>query len=199
MEGGQAGALDETTTAHGAVHANLACSACHVQSVISCYNCHFDSMVAGAGKRFLGASQGFKMLMNFRDEVYPATFQSLVHEQQPFYVIAPYYAHSITSEPLCADCHGAAAAVEYGDSGMITVATFADGAVEGLTGTIPVPPDYDIAMQFAFVDYTGDADTPIDDTDPALWELLDTDSLTTQMPFGEPLTAGQVESLQREY
>ena len=51
---------------------------------------------------------------------------------------------------------------------MITVATFADGAVEGLPGVIPVPPDYDTAMPFDFVDYTGEADTPIDETNPAL-------------------------------
>ena len=81
------------------------------------------------------------MLMNFRGKIYPATFQSLVHEQQPFYVIAPYYAHTITNEPQCDDCHGATAATEYGDSGVITVATFVDGAVEGPTGVIPIPTD----------------------------------------------------------
>jgi len=195
VEGGQAGAINDTTLAHGALHSNVSCSGCHVQSVISCYNCHFDSMVAGAGKRFLGASRDFKMLMNFRGKVYPATFQSLVHEQQPFHVIAPYYAHSITNEPQCGDCHGAAAAVEYAESGMITVARFVDGAVQGPTGIIPIPPDYDTAMQFDFVDYTGDPTTPIDETNPELWELLDVGPPMTQMLFGEPLTVDQLEAL----
>ena len=57
--------------------------------------------------------------------------------------------------------------MEYGDTGMITVATFADGAVEGPPSVIPVPPNYDTAMPFDFVNYTGEADTPDDETDPA--------------------------------
>jgi hypothetical protein len=196
-EDGIAGA-PSSNTAH-IVHSDtgkLDCSACHVKSVVSCYSCHFESEVAGAGKRFFAPPRrDFKFLMNFRDKVYPASFQSLVYQGQSFYVLAPYYAHSVTSEVSCSDCHANAAVTEYGDEGTITVTKYVDGALQGPSGVIPVPPDWETALLLDFLDYTGDPTTPIPETDPALWQFLKTGADLTQMLFGEPLTEQQMQKL----
>ena len=199
-EGGQGGAIDDTTLAHGAIHANLGCSACHVQSVISCYNCHFDTQVAGAGKRFFSPpNQGFKMLVQRDGKITTATFQSLVYEGQSFYTIAPYYAHSIyrpDPSTVCNDCHASAAAAEYNETGMITVADWDHeaGQLVGPTGVIPIPPDWRTALQFDYLDYT--AEDLSAETDPAAWEFLRADTNLNQMLFAEPLTEEQMAAFQ---
>lgn len=185
-----------SNNAHTTHMETVHCSACHVESVISCYNCHFETEVAGTGKRFFTPPRtGFKLLINFNDKVYPATFQSLVYEGNSFYAIAPYYAHSITSEVDCDDCHASTALDEYVTSGEITVTSFSDGTLTGPTGVIPVPPDWQTALLFDFLDWTGDPTTPIADTDPTLWEFLEATPDGTQMLFGEPLTAEQIDAL----
>gem|GEM_PF-1019477 len=198
IEDGQAGA-PPTNSAH-TIHANtVECSACHVQSVITCYNCHFESEVAGAGKRFFSPPRtGFKFLVNRNGKVNTATFQALVYEGQTFYVIAPYYAHGITASPRCDSCHNNAAAQEYAVTGVMTVTQWdaATGTLTGPTGTIPVPPDWITALRFDFLDYTGDPATPIAETDPTLWQFLKTEADLTQMLFAEPLTQEQIERLE---
>lgn len=186
-----------TNTAHAIHSATVACAACHVQSVITCYNCHFDTQVAGAGRRPYGSPRGgFKMLVNFREKVYPATFQSLVHEGETFYVIAPYFAHTITSEVNCDDCHSGDALAEYDETGIMTVAQFGmDGALEGPTGVIPIPPDWTTALKIDFVDYAGEVTDPIEPFDPDDWQFIKNAPDLTQMLYGEPLTAEQLESL----
>ncbi|MFQ5665341.1 MAG: cytochrome c3 family protein [Candidatus Binatia bacterium] len=192
---GEAGPIP-TNTAH-TIHADkVDCSACHVQSVVSCRNCHFESEVAGAGKRFFGPpAKDFKMLLNFRGKVYPATFQSLVFQGESFYVLAPYYAHTVTPSVACDDCHDNAAIREYRANGEITVTKYADGELQGPTGVIPIPPDWRTALQFDFLDYLGDPTTPIADTDPVLWQFLKTGADLNQMPYGTPLTTEQMNAL----
>jgi hypothetical protein len=193
---------DTSIAAHALHNATVDCSACHVQTVVACYSCHFESEVAGAGKRFFTPPlTGFKMLMQFRGEVQTATFQALTYEDDAFYVIAPYYAHTVTADVNCDDCHSSAAIDEYNASGTITVASWTPGAegeagtLTGPSGVIPIPPDWETALQWDFVTYTGDPTTPIPDTDPTLWELLEDDEVTTQMLYGEPLTADQMSAL----
>jgi predicted CXXCH cytochrome family protein len=192
-DGGQAGPVPPNT-AHSVHASSLDCSACHVQSTIACYNCHFDSEVAGAGKRFFAPPrQDFKFLLNFRGKVFPATFQALVFEQQSFYALAPYYAHTVTSSVRCEDCHGNAAITQYKDDGEITVTAYVDGELQGPSGVIPVPPDWETALLFDFLDYGGDASDP--ETDPALWQFLKSGADGTQLLYGEPLTQQQLDKL----
>ncbi|MEA3278961.1 MAG: hypothetical protein U9Q81_27445 [Pseudomonadota bacterium] len=101
------------------------CAACHAESVISCDSCHFDTEVAGAGKRYYRQipQTGFKLLLNHHGKVRTASYQSLTWgtsdldtsgepagedvEDVAFYVLAPYSTHTITeAENLrCRDCH----------------------------------------------------------------------------------------------
>ena len=194
-EGGIAGVVP-TNTAHSIHSEKLDCAACHVQSVSTCYNCHLETIVAGAGKRFFGPPRtGFKMLMNYKGKVTTATFQALVNKGKSFYVIAPFFGHSIGSSPACDDCHDSPALNEYNDTGTITVTRWDAGqkTLIGPTGVIPIPPDWQTAIKMDFLDYTGDPADP--NTDASLWTFLKTGADMTQMPFGSPLTDEQMQKL----
>jgi hypothetical protein len=87
------------------------CSACHVQSVLACDSCHFDTEIALPGtKRFYAQAPrtGFKFLMNKDGKVRTATYQSLTwNNDTAFYAMAPYVSHTITTGAAveCEDCH----------------------------------------------------------------------------------------------
>jgi hypothetical protein len=194
------GNYDPTSFAHQLHAANVDCAACHVQTVTTCYACHWESEQAGAGKRFFGGPRGdFKYLV--RDEetglVTTGTMQSLTYDGQSFYVIAPFYGHSITDSPLCGDCHGSAAANEYAQTGSIRVTTWDEGAksLTGPSGVIPIPEDFSTALIFDWVTYSGDPSTPVAETDPNDWTFLKDTTDLTQMLFGLPLTADQMDAL----
>ncbi len=203
-EGGSAVAPPTSVTEHATHLENIDCSACHMQSVIACYNCHFESQLAGAGKRAFTKSHDYIMLANRNGKVHGATFQSLVFEQNTFAVVVPYYAHTITNQGrTCNQCHAnfggdVPAITEYNNTGTITVTTWDETAavaerLSGPTGIIPVPEDWATAFQFAWLDYTGDPTTPIPDTDATLWVSLENGpAATTQMLFATPLTDAQM-------
>ena len=205
VEGGSAVPPSATNMFHTLHGDALHCSACHVASVSSCYNCHFESEVAHTGKRFFGQAPrtGFKMLMNYEGKVHTATFQTLSHEGQTFLTIAPFFGHSVTKEGImCDDCHGNAAVTEYNDTGQIVVTRWdpeAEGTdrLIGPTGVIPIPPDWETALQFDFLDYTGEATDPINrDDNLPLWDFLKTGADGQHAPFGEPLTVDQMNALE---
>jgi len=196
-------------TFHSLHQDKLHCSACHVKSVSTCYSCHFESEVAETGKRFFNQTPrfGFKMLMNYKGKVYPAAFQSLVNDGKSFVAIAPFYAHSITKDGItCGDCHrqggsGNANVEEYKNTGKIVVtswnaaATGADRLV-GPTGVIPITQDWKTALEFAHVDYTGNATDPIDkDANLPLWDFLKNTTDGSHIVFGSPLTQAQMDAL----
>jgi hypothetical protein len=147
------------------------------------------------------------LLVNRDGMVHPATFMTLVYEQNTFNVVAPYYAHSISETGrTCSDCHAnfggdIPAITEYNATGTMTLTTWddtAEGAARliGPAGIIPVPEDWAAAFQFAWLDYTGDPTTPVPDTDPALWVNIENGAAgTTQMLFATPLTDAQMGSL----
>ena len=207
-DAGTATAPPTSVTEHTTHLDSIHCSACHMQSVISCYNCHFDSEIAGGGKRAFTKQKDYLLLINRNDKVHGATFQSLVFEQnKTFAAIAPYYAHTITADGrTCTACHAnfggdVAAISEYNDTGTITLTTWDDAAegaarLTGPAGVIPVPLDWATAFQFAWLDYTGDAATPVADTDPTLWVNFENGpSQATQMLFGTPLTDEQMSAM----
>lgn len=199
------------------------CSACHVQSVLACDSCHFDTEIALPGvKRFYAQSPrtGFKFLMNKEGKVRTATYQSLTWKNtDAFYVMAPYVAHTIASGEAvqCEDCHvyaqgqgkslqitgGNAALVQYLSEGRITVTKWiADtnpdddiyGALAGPSGVIPVPPDWAGALEFDHVYWTGSASDGLV-SGGAGWDYLKTGADRVQMPFGSPLSEIQIDKL----
>jgi len=144
----QVGVSARAVEFHAQHLATTDCSACHVQSVLACDSCHFDSQVQAEPKtRFYRQipQTGFKFLMNKDGKVRTATYQALTWgssdpeiDDVSFYVLAPYVAHSIGDgtgtgtgpKVTCEDCHvyeakdgsltGNAALISYLDTGRIT-------------------------------------------------------------------------------
>ena len=74
----------------------------------------------------------------------------------------------------------------------------AEGAnrLVGPTGVIPVPPDWQTALEFAFLDYTGDATDAISKEDNLpLWDFLKNTADGSHIVYGSPLTEAQMNAL----
>jgi len=189
-------------TAHDIHQAKLDCTACHTQSIITCYNCHFESIVKAHVKRFPGPLRDLLLLVRRKDtgKVYSANMQTLVYEGKSFVAIGPYRSHTITAEGReCDECHSNAAVKEYAEKGEITVTRWdaEQGKITGAQGVIPVPPDWQEALQFDFLDYTGDPTAR--ETDPTKWVFLKHGADMMQMLYAEPLTEEQIEKLSHKY
>jgi hypothetical protein len=198
---------DELTPEHagydphgGALH----CTTCHAQTVISCYNCHFESQVEAHVKRAKQPLHDFVILAN-RDKdgkVYPMTFQSLTYQGNAFTAFGPFTSHTITREGRgCSDCHfnmgGTNAAIqEYNDTGMLQFASWDDDTdvLSWIHGVVPMPADYETSFKMDFITYDGD---PSDPPGPSTnWSSIGKDTWDGhQMFFATPLTADQMAAL----
>jgi hypothetical protein len=119
-------AITSSVTPEHTFHlANIACSTCHMESVITCYGCHFDNEASDpadatilhakfASGKFGGTgAAAWRFLVNRvmpdgSTKIYPASMQSLVADRTAsnapgednagwtHAAIAPYYSHSIT-------------------------------------------------------------------------------------------------------
>ncbi|MBI2502838.1 MAG: T9SS type A sorting domain-containing protein [Candidatus Latescibacteria bacterium] len=182
----------------------LHCTACHGKSVVSCYNCHFESQVEAHVKRAKQPIHDFVLLVNrIKDnKVHPASFQSLSYEGKGFVAFGPYTPHTITSEGrVCADCHvnfgGQNAAIsEYNETGQIRFAWLnEDGSLGWLHGIVPMPEDYQRTFRMEFITFNGDPSTPAGQ-DNNNWSSLGKDTWDgSQMFFATPLTRAQMEKL----
>ncbi|MBM3287604.1 MAG: hypothetical protein FJY88_09700 [Candidatus Eisenbacteria bacterium] len=188
----------------------LHCSACHVKSVSSCYNCHFETEIVQEKKRFFEQKPrtGFKMLMNYEGKVHTATFQALVDvDGETFVALAPFFGHSITKADIaCGDCHlqdgaGNPRLQEYVDGGAISVTSWNAGGsgaerLVGPTGVIPVTSDWKTAFRFAFLDYIGEASDPINGpVNLPSWSYHKEEMDGGHIVYGSPLTQDQMDAL----
>jgi uncharacterized protein (TIGR03382 family) len=187
--------------AHTTHEKSLDCATCHTKSVISCNNCHFDSQVAGGGRRYYTpAVSGFAFLLRREGsgKVHTATMQTLINQDKTFVVLAPYGAHSVTKKArACGDCHDNANVRAYSGTGQMAVTQWDAGTskLRSATGVVPVPPDWQTALTFDFVTYTGDAANPV--TDPNAWAFAKSGTDLRQMLFAQPLTDEQMEKLKQ--
>jgi len=126
------------------------CSACHMTSAITCYNCHFDNEADVTGDilhaKFASAKFGgpgdkaWRFLVNRvtddqgTTKIFAGSMQSLMADVTAssapgedglgatFVAIGPYYSHSIQKNAItCEDCHASAAMQQYVDTGKIDV------------------------------------------------------------------------------
>lgn len=173
------------------VHAETVdCSSCHVQSVVSCYNCHFETELQLDRKVAYAQFRDWVFLMNRNGKVQAANLQAVMYGDHTFVALAPFYAHTISRNAReCLDCHGNAAVRDYLDDGVMDVAWWDEstGGLRHLQGVVPVPPDYRTALRFDFVDLDGPGGTA--------WSFLESGPDAIQILFGEPLTESQMESL----
>ena len=183
--------LDMTVTEHTMHSETLHCDACHLSTVITCYNCHFDSLLDEHVKRPIGPRQGFVLLLNDTriDKVRAGTYQSVIEGgDTTFIAFGPFHGHSITADGrTCDDCHDNDRITELNDTGKIVMTWWDDGAVPATiahtTGVIPFDPTF---LEFTFVDYDSGAGT---------WSPVGTELDQYQYEFCEPLTADQLADL----
>ncbi len=199
-----------SANAYHTVHnQKLDCAACHVRSVSSCYNCHFETEIVQDKKRFFGQGPrtGFKLLVNYNGKVTTGTFQALSYQGKTFLAVAPFFGHSITKDDIeCSDCHlfagqGNPNLVQLRDTGKITVTRWdptktGTARLIGPSGVIPVPENWKTALEFAFLTFNADPSTPINATgDLPFWDFLKTEKDGAHMPYGSPLTPAQINKM----
>jgi hypothetical protein len=182
----------------------LHCAACHTQSVISCYNCHFESQVESHLKRAKQPIKDFVILVN-RDKdgkVGTASFQSLTYKGDSWVAFAPYHAHTITSEGRkCADCHanlgGSIDAIDdYNQDGIIKFASWNanDSTLSWTKGVVPLPADYERSFRMDFITYDGNVDDPVGPSKN--WSAIGEDTWDGhQLFFATPMTKIQMAKL----
>jgi len=177
----------------------LDCSACHTQSVISCYNCHFESQVDAHLKRAKQMIKGFVLLVNKPNgKVGTASFQSLSYQGKTWAAFGPYTGHTITrSGRLCADCHNNAAIQEYNSTGQIYFAKWnsADSTLSNKQGAIPIPSDYKSTFKIDFITYNGLSSDAVVASKNWSKVNITPGQHDYQMLFATPLTAAQMSAL----
>jgi hypothetical protein len=165
------------------------CSTCHMQGMITCYNCHYQSALPEGESQLLKQVTNWIFLVNRDGKVHPANMHSLVYEGNKLLIIAPGYGHTIARNAVsgCDDCHGNAPTLDLDDDSVLVVAGFDDaGGVTTAEGFVPVPFNYETALLFDFLVYDADTET---------WSLLARGQDTTQFMFAEPLSDEQLERL----
>ncbi len=161
------------------------CDACHVESVITCYNCHFETLLDSHEKKAAAAFKDFVILMNGPDgRVRTGTYQSVKYEDKTFVAFGPYHGHTVTAAGrVCDDCHDSERIVELNDTGSIAMTWWDDGEGKVMhnTGVIPFAPDL---FTWQFVDLVDGE-----------WVQFSTDLTQYQYKFCEPLTPDQLSAL----
>jgi hypothetical protein len=186
----------------GALH----CSSCHMQTNLSCYNCHFDSQIEAHVKRAKQPITGFVILMNRAKDgkVHPATFQSLYHDTSggSWIAMAPNYTHSATKTlaRTCADCHqnlgGSIPAIEeYNAGNGIKFATWnsGDSTLSWKQGIVPLPVDYRESFKIDFITYEGNLSDPAGASKN--WTYAKSAADGFQLLYGAPLSTTQMDAL----
>lgn len=137
------------TTAHKIHNGRLDCNACHVRHVVSCSNCHFETLVNDK-KRVDMKLSGWTFLINYNGQVTAGTMQTYVlKDNKTFLMFAPQNSHSIMKEGRkCADCHGSDNA-KKAQSGSFILTWLENGELKQSKGVIPVAE----GVQYNFVPF----------------------------------------------
>lgn len=116
----------------------LECKACHIRRVVSCTNCHFDTIV-NEKKRVDIKLTDWVFLMNYNGKVTSANMQNFVASgDNTFLIFAPQNSHSIMRDAReCGDCHATEIVKEI-QGGKIRLTWFENGEVRNTKGVIPV-------------------------------------------------------------
>ena len=144
----QPGAMDtRCATCHGSISQTLShtvhggkvdCKACHERHVVSCTNCHFETVLK-ENKRISIPVSGWIFLMNYEGEVTSATMQTfVVSGPKTFLMFAPQHSHSIMRKGrACGECH-ASEIVRQVRKGEVNLMWLEKGEVKQTKGVIPV-------------------------------------------------------------
>ena len=176
---------------HEAHGSRVACATCHMQGLVSCYNCHFQTPLPEGQSEVLREVTSWMFLVNRNGKVHPANMQSMIYQGQRLLLISPAYSHTIARNAVsgCGDCHGSRHVRALADDSVLVVAEFDGvGGVRTAQGRIPVPFNYEKALVFDYLGY---------DPQTGGWEFLAHGQNVTQFLFAEPLTGEQLGRLSR--
>jgi hypothetical protein len=167
---------------------SLTCDTCHAKSVVTCYNCHFQTLLDSHQKKPAAAFKDFVILGNGSDgKVCAMSYQSVIYNGKGFAAFGPYHGHTITAEGrVCADCHDSPRMKELKEKGEIVMTWWDsdEGKVKHTTGVIPFVPD---KFKFQFVNLVD-----------GLWAPVDPSVIQMQHEFCTPLTEEQLKALGAE-
>lgn len=180
------------------------CTSCHARTVISCYNCHFESQVQTQLKRAKQTIHDFVILANRTKDgkVYPMSFQSLTYQGNAFTAFGPFTSHTISdSGRTCTECHvnfgGTNASIlEYNSTGLIRFARWnsADSTLSYKRKIVPMPADYRRSFKMDFLTYNGNVADPV--VPSKNWSYIGKDTWDGhQMFFATPLTKLQMKKM----
>ncbi|NWF51859.1 MAG: hypothetical protein HXY47_02125 [Nitrospirae bacterium] len=173
-----------STISHKVHRDRLDCKACHVRHVISCFNCHFDTLLK-EGKRVAIPLSGWVFLMNYNGKVTSANMQTfVVAENKTFLMFAPQNSHSIMKDGRkCDECH-ATDTVKKVREGKLSLTWFENNNLKNVKGVIPVVDG--VIYESVYQNYQDGKWIPIDN--PAL-------PLIHYAAFGEPLSKEQLKKM----
>ncbi|MEJ2613586.1 MAG: hypothetical protein P8Z35_01385 [Ignavibacteriaceae bacterium] len=172
------------TTSHTIHGNNLDCKACHVNKVVSCTNCHFETMVK-EGKRVAIPVSGWEFLMNYNNKVTSANMQTFVAPgNKTFMIFAPQFSHSVSKEgKKCEDCHNTPNDKEI-KKGVINLTWLDSNKVKQIYGVIPVVEG--VQYNTVFQNFENGNWTPIANPQAPKVQYVG---------FGTPLTKAQLNKL----
>jgi hypothetical protein len=126
------------STSHIIHGGKVDCKACHVRHVVSCTNCHFETLVK-EGKRVAIPVSDWLFLMNYDGKVTSANMQTfVVKDNKTFLMFAPQFSHSVIKEGRkCEECH-ATETVKQVQKGKVKLTWMENGELKHIHGVIPV-------------------------------------------------------------
>ena len=169
-------------TVHGD---KLDCKACHVRHVISCNNCHVETMLKEK-KRVAQSVSGWKFLMNYKGKVTSANMQTFVApENKTFMIFAPQFSHSVKKEgDKCEDCHGNDN-VKKVVGKEINLTWLENGTIVNTKGIIPVVDG--VTYNTSYQNHNNGVWTPIQNPEKPKLQYVG---------FGSPLSKEQLKKLE---
>jgi hypothetical protein len=172
------------STSHQIHKDKLECKACHVRHVVSCSNCHIETLVNDR-KRVDIKLSGWVFLMNYNGKVTSATTQTYVAQgNKTFIMFAPQNSHSIMKEgKKCGDCHGTEI-VKQVQNGRLKLTWLENNALKNVKGVIPVAEG--VTYECVYQDYKNGKWIPIENA-PA--------PLVHYTGYGTPLTKEQLNKM----
>lgn len=172
------------STSHKIHGDKLECKACHIRHVVSCQNCHFETII-NERKRVDIKVSGWTFLMNYEGKVTSANTQTfVVPGNKTFIMFAPQNSHSVMKQGRkCGDCHGTDI-VKQVQSGKVYLTWLENSELKNLKGVIPVVEgvDYDCVYQ----DYKDGKWIPIDNPSSPMVQYIG---------YGKPLSKDQLKKL----
>ena len=162
----------------------LDCNACHIRHVVSCTNCHIETVMK-EGKRVSIPVSGWVFLITYNGKVTSGNMQTFVAPgDKTFLMFAPQNSHSVMKEGRkCDECHGTEI-VKKVREGRLSLTWLENGNVINIKGVIPVVNG--VTYEAVYQNYKEGKWIPIEHPQSPKMQYA---------AFGEPLSAEQLKKL----